>query len=62
MRKELKPMENRKVEKVVLNMSLRDFCQKYDDALKEQRKATGKPIRSFAELMELETAKLSIKF
>lgn len=55
-------MENRKVEKVVLNMSLRDFCQKYDDALKEQRKATGKPIRSFAELMELETAKLSIKF
>ena len=55
-------MENRKVERATLNMNLRDFCQRYDDALKEQRKATGKPIRTFAELMELETAKLSIKF
>ena len=54
-------MENRKVEKFVLNMSLKDFCQKYDDVLKERRKATGKPIRSFADLMELETAKLSIR-
>jgi hypothetical protein len=54
-------MENRKVEKVVLNMSLRDFCQKYDETLKEHRKATGKPVRSFAELMELETAKLFIR-
>ncbi len=54
-------MENRKVEKVVLNMNLRDFCQKYDDVLRERRRATGKPVRSFAELMELETAKLSIR-
>ena len=54
-------MENRKVEKVVLNMSLRDFCQKYDDALRQQRKATGKPVRTFADLIELETAKLSIR-
>lgn len=54
-------MENRKFEKVVLNMSLRDFCQRYDDVLKERRKATGKPIRTFAELVELETAKISIK-
>ena len=55
-------MENRKVEKVVLNMSLRDFCQRYDNLIAETRKSTGKPIRTFAELMELETAKLSIKF
>ena len=54
-------MENRKIEKVVLNMSLRDFCKKYDDALRERREATGRPIRSFSELIELETAKLSIK-
>ena len=55
-------MENRKVERTTLNMNLRDFCQRYDNLIAETRKSTGKPIRTFAELMELETAKLSIKF
>ena len=50
-----------KVEKVTLNMELGDFLKNMQTLVNDRQQKREKPIHTFAELMEIENAKLCIK-